>query len=129
MSHSNMKAVYNSHPAGVQFAITEMNESAGSFSGTVTESTGKQNISGSFSFNNQERKTELWFSTPDAKWSFKAAYNTDGAFFEEWTGLKTEKANPDATGLWTFYKDMSGEGSIGSGVNVGSGSITGYRRG
>ncbi|UVM50945.1 hypothetical protein LOY38_02385 [Pseudomonas sp. B21-015] len=121
MSHSNMKAVYNSHPRGHQLTVTTMDESKGRFSGTLLTPAGKESISGWFNFNNEAKKTDLSFSTSDANWTFEAKYNSDGPFFEEWTGLKKEKSNPDATALWPFYMDLSGEGASDV-LNIGTGS-------
>lgn len=123
MSNSAMKGVYNSKPSGVQFTITSMDESAGRFSGTLATSAGTENISGGFYFNNAAKKTDLSFSTSDANWTFEARYVCGSPEFEEWTGLKKEKANPDATGLWTFYKDLSGQGGSDF-LNVGSGNLS-----
>ena len=125
MSNSGMLGVYNSSPDKLQLTISTMDEQKGRFTGKFKAPNGvESDISGGFNFNKAENRTDLSFTTSEAKWQFYVGYNSDKqSSFEDCTG--GEYKNDAVTGQWHFYKDLSGGGG-GDGMNIGSGSVQGY---
>lgn len=117
MSHSNLKAVYNSCPSGSTFEITSMNETAGVFSGSyVKHNYAAQKISGYFGFNKEKQQTDLKFETSIEEFVLVAAYRSGEKYFETWHGTRTSKVNGNDVQSLEFNVDLSGESRSWFGV-------------
>ncbi|WP_133257344.1 MULTISPECIES: hypothetical protein [unclassified Pseudomonas] len=113
---TDMRGKYNSDKDNIQLEFKNIDEPSGAFSGSLTvPGQDTVDIKGHFSFNNEKKATIMWFSTADASWRLVAPYQAGAAVFEDWDCVKTEKANPDKTSSWHFYKDLSEPGGINSG--------------
>ncbi|MBB3239377.1 hypothetical protein FHW68_000849 [Pseudomonas sp. Tn43] len=112
MSHSEMKATYNSYPDRYVFKVESMDESSGKFSGIFQEhSCNVELVTGWFNFNDAAKCTDLKFSSNTDSWSLKARYESGERYFEEWSAIRTSKSGSIDTENIKFYMDMSDHGT------------------
>ena len=123
---AQMKASYNSEPVGYRLTITKVSEENGSWYGTLEKpDTTKVNVRGGLGFTkdkNGKKYTALEISSDDTNpfyWYFECYNSTaDGInYYEEWHGRRAESKD-DSFGAtqFTFWRDMSEEGSAGWGA-------------